>query len=100
MRRDSRQPSVRLARPRPRCSRRARPRVFARTCPCGSTTLLPRQDAREPTDAPAACLSASLGAKGCAMARTSIDLDALVRRVADLVRAHGALPRDELRAIK
>jgi hypothetical protein len=34
------------------------------------------------------------------MARTSIDLDALVGRIDDLVRAHGALPRDELRAIK
>ncbi len=34
------------------------------------------------------------------MARTSIDLDALLSRVEDLVRTHGAVPRGELRAIK
>ncbi len=34
------------------------------------------------------------------MARRSIDLDALVSRVDDLVRTHGAVPRNELRGIK
>ncbi len=43
MRRDSRRPSARLARPRAQCSRRAPPRVFVRTCAFGSTTVLPRQ---------------------------------------------------------
>ena len=45
-RKDSRRPSARLARPMPRCARRGRPRVSVRTCPCGSTTVLPQQGAQ------------------------------------------------------
>jgi hypothetical protein len=45
-------------------------------------------------------VSSPVGARRFRMARTSIDLDALVSRVDELVRAHGAVVRGRLRAIK
>jgi hypothetical protein len=101
--------------------------VAVRTYPFGSTPLLPPQTHAggangplphetsgpqgksrppgvdtvcPPSGAPALRAFRRRSMLKMAMARTSIDLDALVSRVDDLVRTHGAVPRGELRTIK